>query len=133
MGCGIPRVRVRRSLDRGPRHDILDDTARPCRSHARRPRAASSGVRPSPGDPSMTNALIYHIASGQAFFSGVALVHLAAVLATRASGRRRAALRTASLRLGLLLIAVSGTPLPVAFYAPAGLVSIAWGVAGRPS
>src|SRR5437764_1030097 len=57
----------------------------------------------------MTNAAIYHVASGQSFFSGVALVVLA-VLATRipASGWSATA-RTVAACAGLTLIAGSGS------------------------
>ncbi len=65
------------------------------------------------------NALLYHIASGQAFFSGVALIHLAALLAIKSPGRARKHLRRIVSWLGLLLVAVSATPLPAWFYAAA--------------
>ena len=74
----------------------------------------------------MTNALIYHVASGHAFFSGVALI-LAAVATTRLPGRRIVgSARTISTGLGLILVAISGTPLPLGFYLLAGAVSLVW-------
>jgi acyl-CoA thioesterase I len=74
----------------------------------------------------MTSALVYHVASGQAFFSGIALISLAVFLAFRVSGRWSSLLRTVSACLGLILIAASATPLPDWFYVIAGLVSVAW-------
>ena len=70
--------------------------------------------------------LIKHIASGQAFFTGVALVPLAVWLANR-SASARGAVMTAI--VGLLLIGVSATPLPGTFYVVATLVSLYWIVA----
>lgn len=72
------------------------------------------------------NALVYHIASGQAFFSGVALISLAVLLAVRPGGRWRAFGRTVLACLGLILIAVSATPLPGWFYVVAGGLSLVW-------
>lgn len=74
----------------------------------------------------MTNAFIYHVASGHAFFSGVALI-LAAVATTGLPGRRMvASARTISAGTGLILVTISGTPLPVGFYLLAGAISLAW-------
>ena len=74
----------------------------------------------------MANALIYHMASGQAFFSGVALVTLAVLLATRRPGRWSASGRIVSACVGLALIALSATPLPSWFYLLAGGITLAW-------
>ena len=71
------------------------------------------------------NPLVFHIVSGDAFFSGVALVLLAVVTSIR-SGRwvqRGVAL---SLCLGLTAIAISSTPLPYWFYAIAAAVTLVW-------
>ena len=67
--------------------------------------------------------LIKHIASGQAFFTGVALVGLAVWLASRSRRARGAGLIAI---VGLLLIGASATPLPRAFYVVATLVSLYW-------
>ena len=74
----------------------------------------------------MVNALVYHIVSGQAFFSGVALISLAAFLATRPHGRWSSLGRTSLARVGLVLIVVSATPLPIWFYVVVGTGRIAW-------
>jgi acyl-CoA thioesterase-1 len=74
----------------------------------------------------MTTALVYHFASGQAFFSGIALVSLAVALAWKRTGRWWTRVRTVLACLGLILIAGSATPLPSWFYAVAGTLSIAW-------
>jgi acyl-CoA thioesterase-1 len=74
----------------------------------------------------MRNALVYHVASGQAFFSGVALIDLAVLSAFRTGGRWSASCRTISACVGLFLIAVSATPLPSWLYFISGVVSLAW-------
>ena len=77
----------------------------------------------------MVNPLVYHLASGQAFFSGVALVLLALSLSTRVRGRWVAFARTLAACMGLVLIAASATPLPAWFYAGALTLSFVWLVA----
>ncbi|MDB5352331.1 MAG: lysophospholipase L1-like esterase [Planctomycetota bacterium] len=72
------------------------------------------------------NSLIHHIASGQSFFSGVALIVLAAVARFGKARRWSAILGTISACVGLILIAVSSTPLPMGFYVVAGMISLAW-------
>ena len=74
----------------------------------------------------MSNALVYHVVSGQAFFTGIALIALAVLSSFRPSGRWFTSGRIAAARLGLFLIAVSSTPLPAWFYLIAGTASIAW-------
>jgi acyl-CoA thioesterase-1 len=74
----------------------------------------------------MVNALVYHIASGQAFFSGAALIQLAALSAFYPGGRWPDLCRTVSACAGLILVAVSASPLPAWFYLAAGLVTLAW-------
>jgi len=75
----------------------------------------------------MVNALVvYHIASGQAFFSGIALIQLAALSAFHTGGRWPALCRTVSAWAGLILVAVSATPLFGWFYCIAGAVTLAW-------
>ena len=79
----------------------------------------------------MMNSLVYHVASGQAFFSGVALIQLAGLSAFRPEGRWPSLCRTTSASAGLILVAISATPLPAWFYFSAGLVTLAWiGVEG---
>ncbi|WP_417374572.1 SGNH/GDSL hydrolase family protein [Gimesia maris] len=71
------------------------------------------------------NPIVYHCASGQAFFTGVTLVPLAALLSL---SEKRIARRgmVFSLVTGLLAIAVSSTPLPLWFYEAAVLGSLFW-------
>ncbi len=81
----------------------------------------------------MLNALIYHIASGHAFFSGIASIHLAAILSFGSPNRVRSLARTISALLGLLLIAFSATPLPVWFYLIAVIVTLVGSRGGPPA
>lgn len=72
------------------------------------------------------NAVVYHVASGQAFFSGVVLISLAVLLAFRFRTRWPAFGRTVLACLALILIAVSAAPLPGWFYLIAGVASLVW-------
>lgn len=74
----------------------------------------------------VTNALIYHVASGQSFFSGVALILTAVATSYRPGRRVVASVRTIAAILGMILVAVSATPLPLTFYLPAGAISLVW-------
>lgn len=73
--------------------------------------------------------LVYHIASGQAFFTGVLLVGLAvaASLSTRRLVRR---LTVLCLLIGLIAVVLSSTALPSWLYAIAGVATLAWIVSG---
>jgi acyl-CoA thioesterase-1 len=77
----------------------------------------------------MRDALIYHVASGQAFFTGVALITLAVLLALRPTNRWRSLGRTIAACAGLLLIASSATPLPAWFSPVVEVLTLAWIVA----
>jgi acyl-CoA thioesterase-1 len=74
---------------------------------------------------------IYFFGSGAAFFSGVGLVLASAVILGFC--QRPWAARTATLvaLLGLILIAISATPLPYWFYGIACVVSLPWLVVER--
>lgn len=61
------------------------------------------------------NVVVYHIASGQAFFSGAGLVMAALIMKRRSKWVTR--LRLLGLFLGLCLAALSATPFPVVIYA----------------
>jgi acyl-CoA thioesterase-1 len=74
----------------------------------------------------MTNALLFHVASDQAFFSGIALVHLAVLRSLRRGGRWLPVARNVSACVGILLIAVSATPLAAWYYLMAGATFLAW-------
>jgi acyl-CoA thioesterase-1 len=77
------------------------------------------------------NWLIHFFGSGTAFFSGVGFV--LAAIAFLCFCQRKWAMRSASLvaLFGLILIALSATPLPYWFYGIAGMVSLLWLVAER--
>ena len=77
------------------------------------------------------NHLIYHVASGQAFFSGVALFSLAVGLASRRSGRWASFWQTIVACVGLILIAASATPLPTGYYLVAAGFTVVWFGWGR--
>ncbi|MBL9125370.1 MAG: SGNH/GDSL hydrolase family protein [Planctomycetaceae bacterium] len=72
-----------------------------------------------------TNAILYHLVSGNAFFSGAALVFVA--MAT-ASSRRHGLqwISRISLIVGVILITFSVTPLPVTLYAVLFAATSAW-------
>jgi acyl-CoA thioesterase-1 len=70
--------------------------------------------------------VVYHIGSGQAFFSGIALLQLAGLVAFVRRGRWLRFCRVALACAGAILVAVSSTPLPARFYGIAGLVTLAW-------
>lgn len=74
----------------------------------------------------MANALIYHCLSGQAFFSGVALIQLSWLFAFFQRGPRLVVLRVVLACTGLILIGVSATPLPAWWYVIAGAITVAW-------
>ncbi len=71
------------------------------------------------------NWLVYHVASGHSFFSGVALIFFAMLLSDRSGPIAKRVLSVAFL-LGVIAIAISSTPLPNWYYVLAGLVTIGW-------
>jgi acyl-CoA thioesterase I len=75
------------------------------------------------------NWLIYHIASGHAFFSGVALLIVAALASTRSTPIARR-LRVWALLIGVIAVAISSTPIPYWYYGIATVITIAWLVSG---
>jgi acyl-CoA thioesterase I len=74
----------------------------------------------------VNSLLVYHIGSGHAFFSGIAFIQLAGLSAFLRRGRWLAVCRMASVCAGVILVAVSSTPLPAWFYGIAGAVTLAW-------
>jgi acyl-CoA thioesterase-1 len=70
--------------------------------------------------------VVYHIGSGHAFFSGIALIQLAGLCALLRRGRWMAFGRLALACAGIILVAVSSTPLLAWFYGIAGAVTLAW-------
>lgn len=71
------------------------------------------------------NPIVFHIVSGQAFFTGTALVILAAILSMR-ERRLEKRLSIPAFVLGSIAIAVSSTPLPYWFYGVAGVITLVW-------
>jgi len=70
--------------------------------------------------------VVYHIGSGHAFFSGIALIQLAGLSAFLRRGRWLVVCRVILVCAGVVLVAVSSTPLPAWFYGIAGAVTLAW-------
>lgn len=90
-------------------------------------------VNAGTGTRLMSNFLLYHIASGHAFFTGCALI-AGAIGSSLVSTRRIAAYaRTILALLGAALIAVSATPLFPSLYLVGGVLLAAWFVADRPA
>lgn len=71
------------------------------------------------------NPIVYHIASGQAFLTGVVLIILAALLSLR-ENRIMQRVMVLSFLVGVILVAVSSTPLPWWFYGVADVVTLVW-------
>ncbi len=69
------------------------------------------------------NPLVYHIVSGESFFSGVFCIVVAVWLSTRVRLRR---FRIVAFVVGLLLVLVSSTPLPVWLYVAIGIGTLLW-------
>lgn len=71
------------------------------------------------------NPIVFHLVSGQAFFTGSVLVMVAAWLSTR---ENRVAKRVMVLLflLGMIAIVVSSAPLPYWFYGCAGVITLVW-------
>lgn len=71
------------------------------------------------------NWLVYHIASGHAFFSGVALITVAALAATRSTPISKR-LTVLAFLIGAIAIAISSNPIPYWYYGIAIAITIAW-------
>ena len=71
------------------------------------------------------NPIVYHIASGQAFFTGCSLIILAALLSLSDKQWSRR-LMGLSFLLGVIAVAVSSTPLPWWFYGVAAFGTLFW-------
>jgi acyl-CoA thioesterase-1 len=71
------------------------------------------------------NWLVYHAASGQSFFSGIALVVIAALATRRATPIARRVTVLAFL-IGAIAIAISSTPIPYWYYGLAIVVTLLW-------
>ena len=73
-----------------------------------------------------TRWLIFHVASGQAFFSGAICLILAVYLSTLKSRRSIKIMRNALVALGGIFVAISATPLPPWFYFLLLITSLLW-------
>lgn len=71
------------------------------------------------------NWLVYHVASGQSFFSGLLLIVIA-VLTSASRQRRFARVSTVLAILGAVAVALSSTAIPYAAYAVLGAALAAW-------
>jgi len=71
------------------------------------------------------NWLVYHIVSGQAFFSGISLLVIA-VLSSTASRPLFSRVSVLSFLVGVIAVVVSSTAIPYWFYAVATIVTLAW-------
>lgn len=74
----------------------------------------------------VTNVITSHLASGEAFFSGSALLMLAVVVATAFRGGWVRWARNFCLMVGTILVTLSVTPLPRWAYVLLTLVTLAW-------
>ncbi len=73
------------------------------------------------------NWLVYHIASGHAFFTGVALVIIAAIASLRSNAVTKRITVWAFL-FGVIAIAISSTPIPYWYYAVTLVVTVLWAI-----
>jgi acyl-CoA thioesterase-1 len=71
------------------------------------------------------NWLVYHIASGHVFFSGVVLVTVAAAASTRSTQFTKR-LTGLFFVIGAISIAISSTPIPYWYYGVAVAITLAW-------
>ena len=71
------------------------------------------------------NAIVYHIASGHVFFTGIALVMLAAFASTRSNSRLQR-ITVLSFLIGAIFLSISSTAIPYWYYAVALIVTLAW-------
>src|SRR5262245_9251284 len=71
------------------------------------------------------NWLVFHVASGQSFFSGVAFVVVAAV-ASRSSKPAAGRFAVLGFAIGVIAIVVSSTPIPYWYYGIASVLSGVW-------
>lgn len=73
------------------------------------------------------NGLVYHIVSGQSFFSGTALLVFAVVCATRPNALLKR-MTIACCVMGTVLIGLSSTPIPYWYYGVMIAAMTAWGL-----
>lgn len=75
------------------------------------------------------NWLVYHIVSGQSFFTGVVLLVVAAFASTRPSAFYRR-LTVLGFLIGLIAVVVSSTPLPLWYCVVLGAATLVWMASG---
>ena len=83
-------------------------------------------------DAHSMNWLTYHVASGEAFFSGLALVVVAAILGLL-TNRSLKFISTLVCIIGVIAIAISSTPLAIWHYVIAGAILLFWLISLRTS
>jgi len=71
------------------------------------------------------NPIVYHLVSGQAFFTGIVLIVLAAVASTR-KGRFARPVTALGFAIGLIAVVASSTPLPYWLCGLAAAASLGW-------
>lgn len=71
------------------------------------------------------NWLVYHIVSGQAFYSGIALLVVAAFASTGSMPVFRR-VTVLSFLIGITAVVVSPTAIPYWYYALAGVITVVW-------
>jgi acyl-CoA thioesterase-1 len=71
------------------------------------------------------NWLVFHVASGQSFFSGIALVVVAAV-ASRSSNAVSKRVAVLGFVIGVIAIVISSTPIPYWYYGLASVATVPW-------
>lgn len=71
------------------------------------------------------NGLVYHIVSGQAFFTGISLI-IVAIVCAELDKRLARHFTGISLILGTLLVVTSSTAIPYWLYAVSLVATIAW-------
>src|SRR5262245_33497979 len=70
--------------------------------------------------------LIYHVASGQAFFLGSGLILLGLALSAIVKSKGVLVLRDLAVLVGGILVTISATPLPYWLYGVLGCISLSW-------
>lgn len=75
------------------------------------------------------NPVVFHIASGDSYFTGIALV-FAALACFRSRSSRVKRLTGVAMILGVVAIALSSTAIPYWIYAVTGLTLVAWMISG---
>ncbi len=71
------------------------------------------------------NWLVYHIASGHAFFTGVLLIIVAALASTQSTPIRKR-LTVLAFLIGVIAIAISSTAIPYWYYGIAVVITVLW-------